>query len=185
MKRHTLLGILLIITVAFLGTWLGQDSRRRIKQHELSQSGPDYFMSGLTAISMDTTGRPRYTLNADRLVHLPDEQATALSNPRLVIHDAKQDDWHVSAIQGKVEQEGERVSLQGDVRVRQEHSDPGRALNLATQSMVIYPRRGQAETADAVHITRADSRIDAVGMSADIDNRQLSLHSQVRGYYER
>ena len=72
----------------------------------------------------------------------------------------------------------ETVFLEEDVRMEQRYSD-GRAFELRTPSVTVYPHREYAETDRDVMITTHAGRTYAVGLKGDLDRGLLELFSDV------
>jgi len=180
MNRRAVLAVLAIAAVAAASSWLSRESREP-EPTAVAPAAPDYFTRDFIAVTTGTDGRRRQELRAERMVHLPDADIIELTAPHLVVYDDNMRGWYASAQEGKVKDAGAIVRLTGNVRVRQ---DEPRPMELRTEVLHIYPKRNYAETEKPVTITAPEGRLEAVGLQADMERRELILLSKVRGVYE-
>lgn len=101
---------------------------------------PDYYIENFTAVGMDEKGRRRYVLEAERLVHYPDDDTALLDNPHIIQYEDDAPPRHTYSESGWVSSDGNEVLLTGNVRVIQ---NPGGTKNsggrvLTTEKMRIY-----------------------------------------------
>lgn len=181
MNRRTVIAITAIAAVAAASSWLSKKSREPGAPTAEIPAAPDYFTRDFVAITTGPDGTPQRELKADRMVHLPESDVLELTSPRLTLYEEGSSRWELSARQGQVEEGGDRVRLQGEVRLQQHHPRP---MELATDSLQIYPAREYAETAAPVVVTAPEGRIDAVGMQANMASRRIILLSKAKGIYE-
>jgi len=80
---------------------------------------PDYYIENFTAVGMDETGARRYVLEAERLVHYPDDGTALLDNPHVIQYEPGMAPKHTYAESGWVGPSGDEVLMTGDVRVIQ------------------------------------------------------------------
>ena len=80
---------------------------------------PDYYIENFTAVGMDKKGRRKYILEAERLVHYPDDGTALLDNPHVIQYEEGQPPVHTYAESGWVSANGDEVLLTGNVRVIQ------------------------------------------------------------------
>lgn len=85
---------------------------------------PDYYMENFTATGRDPQGR-RYLLEAERMVHYPDDGSSLLDNPHVVQYEAGQAPRHSYSDSGWLSGDGEEIVLTGHVRVIQGDGSAG------------------------------------------------------------
>lgn len=181
MTRRMLLLIALVTLLAIATNWLSQKSEKRPPKSTSAQHLPDYFIRGLNSTVTDKNGKPSHQLQAESLVHYPDDDVTELKHPDItVLGDEKASRWHATARQGKVEGKNNRILLQGDVNLHQ--SGDGELL-LQTESLRIDSARHYAETDAPVTLHSAGTKLQGTGMKAYGDEQRLQLLSDVRGKY--
>lgn len=91
--------------------------------------------------------------------------------------------WIVESGKGKLLEQGERLELWEDVRISQT-SNTAQIANLVTNNLVILPQEKLVETQAPVKITTPTGEITAIGMTADLTKKKITLLSNVRGVHE-
>lgn len=95
---------------------------------------PDYYIENFTAIGMDEEGNRRYVLEAERLVHYPDDDTALLDNPHVIQYEVIGSPRHIYSESGWVSSNGNEVLLTGNVRVMQGTGGE----NIATDKLKVY-----------------------------------------------
>jgi lipopolysaccharide export system protein LptC len=80
---------------------------------------PDYYMENFTAIGMDKGGKRKYVLEAERMVHYPDDDTALLDNPHIIQYEPGLAPRHSYSESGWMGPDGNEVLLTGNVRVVQ------------------------------------------------------------------
>jgi len=78
---------------------------------------PDYYIENFTAIGMDTDGNRQYMLEAERMVHFPDDDTSLLDKPHVIQYETGRAPTHIYSETGWVSANGDEVKLTGNVRV--------------------------------------------------------------------
>lgn len=86
---------------------------------------PDYYMENFTAIGMDEKGRRKYILEAERMVHYPDDDTALLDNPHIVQYKPGMAPRHTYSESGWMGPDGNEILLTGNVKVIQGKSPDG------------------------------------------------------------
>ncbi len=105
---------------------------------------PDYYIENFTAIGMDEQGRPRYVLEAERMVHYPDDDTALLDNPHVVEYQAGSSPRHTYSESGWVSSNGNEILLTGNVRVIQGRDSQDAGGVMTTEKMRILLDRERA-----------------------------------------
>lgn len=84
-----------------------------------SRHDPDYYMENFTAIGMDDEGRRKYVVEAERMVHYPDDDTALLDNPHIIQYEPGIAPRHSYSESGWMSSDGNEVLLTGNVRVIQ------------------------------------------------------------------
>lgn len=151
---------------------------------------PDYIITAFHAVDLDPTGRLRYELAAELLTHYPNPERAELLTPDMVFHrnaqdaGATPDPWQLTAETGRISDDGNRVDLNGTVRVARLIEDQAGAMMLETETLTVYGREEKAVTDVAVSLTSAQASLTGVGMEIDMAKGRMHLLSQVRGHYD-
>lgn len=160
---------------------------------------PDYSISDFHAIDLDETGRLRYELTASHLVHYQAPERADLVAPEMVFYRNRTTDdtdastapvepWQLTAARGRIAEGGERLDLEGDVKVARagyDENDPrnGMRMTLETQHLTVFGKQEVATTDSPVRLVADRSQLDGIGMQIDLKKGQMHLLSQVRGHY--
>lgn len=158
-------------------------------------SEPDYYTVNSTFRSFNDEGIISHSISAQRLLHYPDSQETALTSPEIITFNASGSPlWQAKAQSGLVEGDGSHFQLNQNVIVWQSASDSdskqmplnsATTIKLNTEQLTIDLDKDQASTDAPVTLTTAEGVTNAVGFFADMKQRLIQLKSQVRGLYPR
>ena len=137
-----ILFVLLFGVLGLLSIWLqfGIIEQEQVVFDGNERHDPDYYIENFTATGMDKEGRRSYVLEAERLVHYPDDDTALLDNPHIIQYEDGAPPRHTYSESGWISSDGNEVLLTGNVRVIQ---NPG-ANNSAgggeitTEKMRIY-----------------------------------------------
>jgi lipopolysaccharide export system protein LptC len=78
---------------------------------------PDYYIENFTAVGMDINGERQYVLEAERMVHFPDDDTSLLDKPHVIQYETGRAPTHIYSETGWVSANGDEVILTGNVRV--------------------------------------------------------------------
>lgn len=154
-------------------------------------SFPQAYMTDIELREYDESGNLRNILTTATAEHFQvnptrpgAEDYTMLQQPQMVFSDAADlAPWHLTAKEGKIDQNGQLVTLINDVRVHQRTSEQG-LLELLTSELRIKAGQQYAETDKAVKMRAQQGHLDTVGMKAYLSEDRIELLSRVRGTYE-
>lgn len=170
---------------------------------------PDYRITNFHAIDLDENGRLRYELTADQLTHFPQPERAELTAPQMVFYrntststgkptvngDAGNlvlpppavDPWQLTAARGSIADGGDRLDLEGDVRVSRVGTSGDRpddmGMTMETSRLTVFGKQEVATTDSPVFLNGDRAQLHGVGMQIDLKKGQMHLLSQVRGYY--
>ena len=182
-RLSNLFPVVLLALLAGLTYWLDQVVQGpAASPNAMLRHDPDYIVDKLLATRMDTDGRIKHTLRAEKLVHFPDDDSTEMEAPRFVSH-AKSALLIITAKTGLVSSNGENVYFQDNVRVVRAPSGESAEMVVTTDYLHVLPDDNIAKTDRAVIIADANMTIRAVGMEMNHETRVLKLNAQVRGAY--
>ena len=182
--KRLLLVLALIILSAVSGWMLDTFSPPAKKVEQPLRHDPDYYMDDFNAITMNVSGDPRYSLQAKRLNHYPDDDTTELNRPHLEIHQEDASLWKIDADRGWISSDGELILLLGGVHIHRSSSMDARTYSLNTEELRVRPDDEYAETDKHVTIKSGRDTTEAVGMRAYIKEGKLQFLSKAQGRYE-
>jgi lipopolysaccharide export system protein LptC len=87
LEKVLVIGVLACL--GLLSVWLqfGIIEDQPISFDSEQRHDPDYYIENFTAVGMDEQGQRRYVLEAERMVHYPDDDTALLDNPHVVEYD--------------------------------------------------------------------------------------------------
>ena len=104
---------------------------------------PDYYIENFTAIGMDKKGRRKYILEAERLVHYPDDGTALLDNPHVIQYETGKPPVHTYSESGWVSSNAEEVLLTGNVRMIQGKGAGQAGGVMTSEKMTINLKKGR------------------------------------------
>jgi LPS export ABC transporter protein LptC len=174
--RQTPLLILLLLVVA--AGWFLNKPKTADPDSVVRKQGSDMFADHVEVTIMDASGQPAYHIMADHLSHSPDTERFDLTRPVIEVNRPRGDDWNISSERGQMADKGDKLWFLGEVNI---HRQGGSPLHIKTSDLLVQPDEGLAETDNAVAVSSAQYKINAIGLKADFRNNLLEFRSRVRG----
>src|SRR5260221_299927 len=129
---------------------------------------------GVTARALDLEGRVQYTRAARKMVHSPDDDSAHLEAVAIEAFEPRQPKLTLTADRGRLEEGGDRVTIEGNVVIVREGDARTEALRLTTEKLLVLPDAGKASTKSEVTMESPSSRaVAAAGL--ELDNRARTL----------
>ncbi len=139
---------------------------------ELQAQDYDYFMSDIDSVHYLENGFTDYRFQATRLTHYPNPEQSILETPQLLLFSEDDSAWEIQAASGSIEfdpgRNQDRLELNENVIINGLTAD-GRAINIYTDSLTIYPEDKQLSTQSPVLFESAGFRSTSVGITADLN----------------
>ena len=76
-----------IIVLGGITVWMQSDLLEESTNEQqliTDNHDPDYYIENFTAVGMDTDGNRQYVLEAERMVHFPDDDTSLLDKPHVI-----------------------------------------------------------------------------------------------------
>lgn len=183
-KSRYFLLLLFVISITWLSVWLLDtvSPLPRLEKKALRHD-PDYFLEDFTATVMDSTGKPRYLLQATNMKHYPDDNSMALVKPRFRLYRDNLAPWRAKSDKGLIYETTRVIHLNGNVIMERDATQSEAPVKLVTRDLLIRTKEGYAETHALVKITSEQSKVTAVGMRLYLADGRLELLSNVQGSY--
>ena len=140
-----------------------------------SRHDPDLIVEDFSAKKLGEGGEVLYTLAARKMVHYPDDDSALLESVTLESFEPRQPRITITASNGRLEQGGERVFIEGNVVVKREGDGRIEPSTLKTEKLLVLPDTGIARTQSPVLLESASHRIEAAGMELDNKARTVTL----------
>ena len=176
-----LLPLLLLLAATY---WLNLQVQPLPQVQSQQRHDVDYYVDNLSATSLNLEGQPRFTLNAEKMWHYPDDDTTHLQMPQLTSLYADRPPTLTTAQTGMISSKGDDVFLYDEVRILRPASAGLGEQRFATDYLHVVPDRDWAETDQSVVMTNQYNVIRAVGMELDNKARTVKLLSRVRATHE-
>ena len=110
----------IVIVLAGITAWMqsGLFQEDELAQEVAAENhDPDYYIENFTAVGMDVNGHRHYLLEAERMVHFPDDDTALLDKPHVIQYVPDRAPTHIYSETGGISPNGDEVLLTGNVRV--------------------------------------------------------------------
>jgi lipopolysaccharide export system protein LptC len=176
--------LLLIAMLASLTFWLDRVMQPQPAQLERTlRHAPDYIVQKISGVTMDSTGNVKHKLDAQRMVHFPDDNTTHLVEPKFVSYTQARAPITVTAREATVSSNGENIYFTNDVRVVRAADASQSELVLETNYLHVIPDDYVAKTDQPVTIRNATAVVTASGLELNSETRTLQLYGRVKGVF--
>lgn len=175
-----------LLVGASLSTWLVIQTRLSLQTPSTnSPNNPDQFMNGAIFNRMDASGKLQDQFTATHLVHFIKNNTTNFTQPSLLVFNANEPPWHITADYGHAINGDDVIDIDQNVRIEQAASAARAHTVITTSSLIIYPAKKLATTNQLVTGTQPGVKITAIGLRADMLHNTIDLLSQVRADYAK
>lgn len=142
---------------------------------------PDYFVENFSLTRLNERGEPTFRMSAQRLTHFPDDDSSEFTRPVLISLDSAKPRVTLTADRGTASSKGEQTHLHDNVVLTRAAQADNPALLISTDYLLLLPEQDIAKTDRPVRIAYGQSTLTGTGMLFDNGQRQLTVHSSVRG----
>lgn len=102
-----------------------------------SRHDPDYYITNFTATGFSEDGKRRYVIEAERMVHFPDDDTAMMDDVHITEYDEGFAPRHTYADSGWMSSSGDEVLLKGNVKVVIEADARGPAITQKSKRLRI------------------------------------------------
>ena len=142
---------------------------------------PDYHLEHFTTQVFDAQGRTIRQVGGDKARHYPESDELHIEGVRFSAVNEAGVPVQVTARQGIVAGDGDRVTLQGHVQVvRAAHADMPR-IELRSERLLVLQKQERMLSNEPVEILRGNDRFSAQGLEFDTRSGQYQLKGRVHG----
>jgi LPS export ABC transporter protein LptC len=133
-------------------------------------------------IETGADGRARFTLQAALIEQQPATRLIVLTDidMRLQSADAQ---WHLQADRGQMPVAGQRILLDGDVRLDGQPAGTLAPVSIRTQQLHCDLASSRAVAPGEVSIVLQNHRLEGVGLEADLKTYQTRIRAHVHGRF--
>lgn len=184
MKDRLASGISIALLVALVGgTWWAADYAQRAVQqdpprrmtHEI-----DSYVENFVMVRSDLNGIPGTRMEGDLMQHYPDDDSSEVTRIKTVNQRADRPLTMVTAQHARMDEDGARVVMRGDVHFQRLPSEGRAALDIRSETMTLRPDEELATTDQPATIVNGRSAIQGRGMRYDNITRELSVEQRTR-----
>ena len=175
--------ILILFFATLCSAWLAWHAHQHRPIKPLQGHYPNMFAKNMIATRIDENGAPLYRITSPSVLYYPDNNTIDFMSPHVWIYNTSQKPWEIQAFYARSSNNFEKILLWNNVRF---HQTPGKFNsdnNMATDQLIIYPKRKFAETNADVTFWQPGNKISGTGLQADLNENWIRLLHHVRGYY--
>jgi len=181
MKSRALILVIVLGVIAVAVGWVYESHlRSRVTTTALViPNNIDYFLTNLNYRAVDDSGKLDYEFNSRRLEHYPRNDVSLIETPALNIY-RESDLWHVNALKGELQHQGNRLWLREQVVMQKTGDDP---LEILTESIRFEPDQDLVSSESAVLMRSKQSTIEAQAAVFDLAGKVYRLTRTRAVYY--
>jgi len=176
---------LIVVSGALTLSFLNQRERNiETTAPTASNNSPTVSFENIEMTINSPNGQPQYELSAPKYWLYHQQQRSEFDSPDIVIYNENGSKIYATSEKGETYDENDVITLIGDVKIEQPSSsiepDP---LNIYTEKLTVSQKKQQVTTDLPVTATRGSQKVTALGMTLNLNDKVLHLHSNVKGQY--
>lgn len=184
MNKNVWFSLILIIVACLSTILMLQNNSRTIHPPSKLERSPNAFMINANYYEYNKLGYFHSHLSTPEIIHYAYKNSSHFQKPRLMVYTDKHIPWYTTADHGQSHGGLNWVYLWGHVVIHQPRRPSSSETTIKTSSVTLHPLQSSAETDQKVTITRPESIVNGVGMTADFKKGIITLLSHSRGVYE-
>ena len=144
-----------------------------------------YTLTHFRLWSYDVDGMPSFSMTAPHLERREGDESLYINAPEYDLP-SNQDgvpDWQGNSTYAWVNKEGTLLKLQGAVYMHRPAFQDNPAADLHTTDVTAWPKENRMETAAPAHMTQGDTKMNGVGMRANLNDNHLELLDDSNGSF--
>jgi len=176
-RLPALVALTLLVTLTVLTWWAADYAQRAIPVDPPARltHEPDAWGERIVMLRTDAHGLPVNRLEGDYMEHFPDNDSYEVRQPRATGLRADDPVTVGTARQAVIDQNGLRVTLNGQARLHRVADGSRAALDVTSEQLIILTDQDVVHTELPARVTQGNSRMDGVGMRYDNRSRQLDI----------
>ena len=182
--RLTLYLPLLVMAVLAMGSWWlvrSMPELWRAPQTKEVRKEPDYHLAHFATEAFNAQGQRTRQLSGDEARHYPDSEELHIDRVRFAARNEAGQEVQAQALRGIATDDGERVTLLGQVHVLRPAQGTLPRLELHGEQVVALQKQERLRSDQPVQIVRGADRFSANAMDLDLKTGQYQLSGRVRG----
>ena len=144
-----------------------------------------YTLTDFKLWSYSPEGQLAFRMQAPQLERREGDESLYINSPVFDLASKKPGvpDWHGQSLYGWVDKSGSLIKLQGPVTMHRPAWADTAATDLVSSDVTVWPKENRMETAAPAQMTQGDSRMDGVGMRANLNDNHLELLDNVHATF--
>lgn len=172
-----------LIILAFSG-WYFANLNPVIKlDNDTLSTTVDTTVSELIVRRFNSDGLLLNCLTSPLMHHIPKGDVHLFEMPHIVISQADQPAWDITALSAKSVGGGKRITFMKHVVVHQQPGDNTQESTLKTEEVTYFPKEKKASTDLFVTYEQPGNFLESTGMIAYLDEKRVELLHKARGHY--
>ncbi len=149
-----------------------------------SNNSPTVSFENIEMIINSPNGQPQYELSAPKYWLYHQQQKSEFDSPDIIIYNENGSKIYVTSEKGETRDENDLITLIGDVKIEQPSTiaEPI-PLNIYTEKLTVSQKKQQVTTDLPVTAIQGSQKVTALGMTLNLNDKVLHLHSNVKGQY--
>lgn len=177
--RNLILSVLLI--AAAIGTWLLRPAESPDAQaSNLAGTERGFYIRDAVFNGLDENGEVIYRLAAMRIEGSERTEQMSFHDVAISYGEDLEVPWRITAQTAHTQADGKVLELTGVV-IQSAPESTGQPTRIEADTLELEAERQLARTTGPVTFAIGGSRLDAVGLTADLRNEQINLESNVSG----
>jgi lipopolysaccharide export system protein LptC len=178
--------IVVVLLMALVTGWLW-----RVVEHSgsagnnLKEHKPDIIMSKFFAQQLDEKGRIHYTLDANHMIHYPDDSSSYFHQVLFTTFEPKEPPVTVQSHDAVRFDNLDKIIFTGDVVVTRQKTLDQPVTVLRTQSLTVYLKNGIGETDQPVVINYGTNILTAANMKVNTKTKIAEFGHAKAIYYPK
>ncbi|MGI9305460.1 MAG: LPS export ABC transporter periplasmic protein LptC [Gammaproteobacteria bacterium] len=184
---HVRLSLLILVACALAaaGWWFTKRPAMMpiIETGNMAQP-PDQTLENVQFISMDTSGKPGYRIDAPSMRYYVAQDRAELDEPRMQYFRPNKRPITLDAARAVVLRSKDEVQLLDDVTMERPADGEQAALKVVTRDVTVHPDTQILSTDQEVHAHSDYFQIEGRGMRANLGEETVEILSEAHGVYE-
>lgn len=143
----------------------------------------DTVMTELNLQQFSSTGKLANSLQSPLVRHVPKNNTHWIKTPRIAIVQDGQGQWEIHAQQATALYGGAKIIFKDSVRIHQHKGKHNEETTFRTEAITYFPKTKHAITSEEIVLEQPGNQVQAKGMKADLEKKNVQLLSQTRGTY--
>jgi lipopolysaccharide export system protein LptC len=185
MNQSRLFIAILSLLAIFLSGWsiLSLNNNNSAPTSISDPNQTDVYMKNIVATVYNKEGNVALEISTPSMTHYQLNDVSQLIAPRVTIYRESSQPWLIDAKFAKTEKGLEQIIFWNKVNIHHLADEDNPDTSLLTESLTILPDQKIAKTDLPILFQQPDTKINAVGMLAKLDDGTINLLSETKGVY--